>query len=181
MMIATDRVVDPAGVLVERLVVVEREHLGLLVILILLVLFAVFKWCLLLLRFPILSSTIILLLLFIFLVKEGEIVRILAFALARIGIVRLVVLSVRCLLLVVIVVHLQELLLLLFLAVRGRALFVTDGLVTLITNKYAIARIGIIIIRVLAVVAWYVVVARPVLLADAIIIPKGSGCRGNDS
>lgn len=140
MVIASNRVVDPARVLVQCLVVIERKHLSLLVALILLFLRLsdLFKRCRLLRRFStILASATILLLLFILLIEESEVVRILAFALARIGIMRLVVLSVRRLLLVIIIIHFHKLLL--FLAVCWRALLVTDRLVTLITNKYAIA------------------------------------------
>ena len=140
MVIASNRVVDPARVLVQCLVVIERKHLSLLVALILLFLRLsdLFKRRRLLRRFStILASATILLLLFILLIEESEVVRILAFALARIGIMRLVVLSVRRLLLVIIIIHFHKLLL--FLAVCWRALLVTDRLVTLITNKYAIA------------------------------------------
>lgn len=57
MMVASDWVVDSARVLVERLVVVEREHLSLLVVLILLLLLLsdLFKWRLLLLAFAALT------------------------------------------------------------------------------------------------------------------------------
>jgi len=127
MVIASNRVVDPAGVLVQCLVVIECKHLSLLVALILLFLRLpdLFKRCRLLLRFStILATASVLLLLLILLIEESEVVRILAFALTRVGIVRLVVLSVRRLLLGIVIIHFHKLLL--FLAVRRRALLVTD-------------------------------------------------------
>jgi hypothetical protein len=76
--------------------VIEGEHLGLLVALILLVLLAMRIECvlrLLWLTCGLWAAVIILLLLFVLLIKEGKIVRILTFALARIRIVSLIVLS----------------------------------------------------------------------------------------
>ena len=77
-------------------------------------------------------ASAILSLLSILLIKEGEVVRILAFSLTRIGIVRLIVLSVSrywgvllCVIIVIIIIiiYFQELLLLL--AMCWRALLVT--------------------------------------------------------
>lgn len=96
MVIAPDWVIYPTRVLVQRLMVIEGEHLGLLVALILLVLLAMRIECvlrLLWLTCGLWSAVIILLLLFVLLIKEGKIVRILTFALARIRIVSLIVLS----------------------------------------------------------------------------------------
>lgn len=80
-MVTSNRVVDSARVLVECLVVIEREHLSLLVVRILLLLLLIYllKWRCLLLAFAALT---VLLLLLILLIKEGEVVRIFAFALA---------------------------------------------------------------------------------------------------
>lgn len=96
MVIAPDWVIYPTRVLVQRLMVIEGEHLGLLVALILLVLLAMRIECvlrLLWLTCGLWPAVIILLLLFVLLIKEGKIVRILTFALARIRIVSLIVLS----------------------------------------------------------------------------------------
>lgn len=96
MVIAPDWVIYPTRVLVQRLMVIQGEHLGLLVVLILLVLLAMRIECVLrLLRLTcgLWSAVIILLLLFVLLIKEGKIVRILTFALARISVVSLIVLS----------------------------------------------------------------------------------------
>ena len=96
MVIAPDWVIYPTRVLVQRLMVIKGEHLGLLVALILLVLLAMRIECvlrLLWLTCGLWSAVIILLLLFVLLIKEGKIVRILTFALARIRIVSLIVLS----------------------------------------------------------------------------------------
>lgn len=96
MVIAPDWVIYPTRVLVQRLMVIEGEHLGLLVALILLVLLAMRIECvlrLLWLTCGLWAAVIILLLLFVLLIKEGKIVRILTFALARIRIVSLIVLS----------------------------------------------------------------------------------------
>ena len=76
--------------------VIKGEHLGLLVALILLVLLSMRIECvlrLLWLTCGLRPAVIILLLLFVLLIKEGKIVRILTFALARIRIVSLIVLS----------------------------------------------------------------------------------------
>lgn len=96
MVIAPDWVIYPTRVLVQRLMVIKGEHLGLLVALILLVLLAMRIECvlrLLWLTCGLWPAVIILLLLFVLLIKEGKIVRILTFALARIRIVSLIVLS----------------------------------------------------------------------------------------
>ena len=96
MVIAPDWVIYPTRVLVQRLMVIKGEHLGLLVALILLVLLAMRIECvlrLLWLTCGLRPAVIILLLLFVLLIKEGKIVRILTFALARIRIVSLIVLS----------------------------------------------------------------------------------------
>ena len=158
-MISPDWVIDPARVLVKRLMVIKGKHLGLLVVLILLVLLAMrIEGVLLLLgvtRCLRSAVIIILLLLFVLLIKEGKIVRILPFALARISVVSLVVLSGgergSRIILLVIVVQFQELLRLL--SVRWRALFVADRFVALITNENTVARIRIIIIGIGTVVS----------------------------
>lgn len=85
MVIAPDRIVDPARILIQSLMIVQREHLRLLVILILLVLLAMLIECILLLRViarAFRSAVIILLLRLILLIKEGEVVGVLAFAFA---------------------------------------------------------------------------------------------------
>jgi hypothetical protein len=125
-MIASDGVVDPARVLVERLVVVQREHLSLLVarILLLLLLSDLLKGCLLLLTVTVLATGASILLLFILFIEECKVIRILTFTLTGIGIVCLVVLAMHCVLLGCIVIYFHELLLLL--AVGWRALLVAD-------------------------------------------------------
>lgn len=125
-MIASDRVVDPARVLVERLMVVQCEHLSLLVALILLLLLLpdLLKRRLLLLTVAILATGTTILLLLILLIEECKVVWILAFALTRIGIMCLVILAVCLVLFSGIVIHFHELLLLL--AMGWRAFFVAD-------------------------------------------------------
>lgn len=82
MMIPPNRLVDPAGVLIQRLMIIQREHLCLLIILILLLLcrLVLIKSRLLLRfrRFP----TVIIARLIVFLIEESEIIRVLAFTIA---------------------------------------------------------------------------------------------------
>jgi len=82
MMIPPNRLVDPTGVLIQRLMIIQREHLRLLIILILLLLcrLVLIKSRLLLRfrRFP----TVIIARLIVFLIEESEIIRVLAFAIA---------------------------------------------------------------------------------------------------
>jgi len=179
MMITSYRLVDPARVLIQCLMVVQREHLCLLVILILLLLRGlVLIEAGLLLSFLLLPSVISRLV--VFLIEESEVIWVLPFTVARIGVLGLIV--IYCLRLRLLVVYLQVVgdLLLRLGAVCRRPLLITDALVALVADKYAVARVRVVVVGARHLAARILVVARPVILTDAVVVAEGRR-RGRDA
>jgi len=152
-------------------VVVQCEHLSLLVVLVLLFLlrFLLIETCLLLSlsRLILIDSWLIVLL-----IEESKVVWVLTFAIARVGVHGIIIVNPRYRILLIVyfqVIHLQ----LRLRPVRRRPLLITYTLVALVAHENAIVRViigghsnGCVL-----------VVPRLVILADAVIVPESRGCR----